>query len=288
MSKKQKIEELQQRLANLKEQKDKLLSEADSLAEKRNKLNERHKILRAEIFELKSKRDEANQKVKELKKARSDTNAKAHEKVEKLKELNQEAKTVLTKIPARSHQDLQRQLENLEWKIQTTSLNLQDEKELVGQVKQVEVQLNIYRKLQQISQRVNEQRTGLKALNTEAKLCHERLTRIAQQGQEIHQKMLTKIEEAKKIRSNADSLHQTLVQTLERLKPIRHEMDEILNEIRKLRGEVREGKEREKRNLEEALRDELEKRAREKLKRGEKLDWEEFQLLAEKGMGAQD
>jgi uncharacterized coiled-coil DUF342 family protein len=44
----------------------------------------------------------------------------------------------------------------------------------------------------------------------------------------------------------------------------------------------------EKTRNEEAMRKEIEKQAREKLKRGEKLNWEEFQILAEKGFGTQD
>jgi len=46
--------------------------------------------------------------------------------------------------------------------------------------------------------------------------------------------------------------------------------------------------EKEKKKKDEALREEFERQAREKLKRGEKLTWQEFQLLAEKGMTAQD
>jgi len=55
-----------------------------------------------------------------------------------------------------------------------------------------------------------------------------------------------------------------------------------------MKGSVRREEEREKKKNEEVLRKKLEKRAREKLKRGEKLTWEEFQILAEKGIGTQD
>jgi len=51
---------------------------------------------------------------------------------------------------------------------------------------------------------------------------------------------------------------------------------------------MREEEEKEKKQSEDELRQAIENRAKEKLKRGEKLSWEEFQLLAEKGISTQD
>jgi uncharacterized coiled-coil DUF342 family protein len=51
-----------------------------------------------------------------------------------------------------------------------------------------------------------------------------------------------------------------------------------------LQGKIRADLQKEKNDNESALRETLEKQAKEKLKRGGKLSWEEFQLLAEKGM----
>ena len=63
---------------------------------------------------------------------------------------------------------------------------------------------------------------------------------------------------------------------------------EIANKLKQLKEEIREEAEKEKKKSEEALREKLEKQAREKLRRGERLTWEEFQLLAEKGITTQD
>jgi uncharacterized coiled-coil DUF342 family protein len=74
------------------------------------------------------------------------------------------------------------------------------------------------------------------------------------------------------------------VQTREKEKPIREEIANVLDQMRQFRGEMREEEAIKKKQSEEAIRSELEQQAREKLKRGEKLTWEEFQLLAEKGI----
>jgi uncharacterized coiled-coil DUF342 family protein len=96
--------------------------------------------------------------------------------------------------------------------------------------------------------------------------------------------MLAKIEESKKIKAEADNLHKTFVQTREKTRPLQEQIAYTLNKMRQLKGEIREEQQKEKKQSEETIRNELEKQAREKLKRGQKLTWEEFQMLAEKGI----
>ncbi|HVP92957.1 MAG TPA: hypothetical protein VMS94_04365, partial [Acidobacteriota bacterium] len=107
-------------------------------------------------------------------------------------------------------------------------------------------------------------------------------------SQQIHAKMLEKIEESKKLKIEADSMHKLFLQTRERAKPIKEEFSEISNQIRMLNAEIKTEESEEKKKNENILREKLERQAREKLKRGERLTWEEFQLLAEKGTTAQD
>jgi uncharacterized coiled-coil DUF342 family protein len=282
------IEELTQKLSALKEQKDKLDIEANIWAEKRNKLNEQSKRLRAEILNFRNERDKLNEKVKELKQQREKAKTEIHEKIEEIKQLNQQIKALTKKKPSKSHQTLQKEVESIDWKIQTTPLNLKEEKELVEKVKQLETQLNIHRKLEQSSHKILELQTGIKTLKTKSRLCHENLTEMAQESQEIHGKMLEKIEELKKIETEADSFHKLFVQTKERTKPLQENTLEISKKLKQMRDEIREEAEKEKKKSEEALREKLEKQAREKMRRGEKLTWEEFQLLAEKGITTQD
>ena len=100
--------------------------------------------------------------------------------------------------------------------------------------------------------------------------------------------MLEKIEDSKKLKEEADSLHKLFLQTREKIRPVQEEILEISAQIKAFREEAEVEEEKEKKKGEEALRERLEKQAREKLRRGEKLSWEEFQLLAEKENVAQD
>jgi uncharacterized coiled-coil DUF342 family protein len=284
----QKIRELDQKLSTLREQRDKLNAEAREWADERDKLNQQIKNLRAEILEIKNKRDKLNEKVKELKQLREQTKREIHKKIEEIKEINQKIKALNKEKPSKSPQVLKKEFESLEWKIQTTPLSLQEEKELVERVKRLEIQLNIHRKIEQLNQKMLELKTGIKALETRRKLHHEKLTETAQKSQEIHERMLGKIGKAKGLKMEADDLHKNFLDARERARSVQRKFREILNQINLLRDEIREGEEKEKKKSEKALREKLEKRAREKVKRGEKLTWEEFQILAEKEIEAQD
>ena len=288
MSEHQSVEEQQKCLTSLKDEKDRFATEAEEATKKRDKLNGKFQTIRAEISGLKVKRDELNQKVQELKQKRAETKAKISEKVEQLKKLRQGAKTLEKKKPRRSQQDLQKEFADTEWKIQTSSLNLQEEKELVERVRRAEVQLNIYRKLEESDKKELELRIEVKALDVEGKACHERLTQIAQSSQETHEKMLHKIEESRRIKAEADSYHQEFIRVLEKIKAIRQEIDAISEQVRQIKAEMREKEVKEKKLNEDSLRSKLGQQAAEKLKRGEKLTWEEFKLLSEKKTETQD
>jgi uncharacterized coiled-coil DUF342 family protein len=288
MSKTQIIEELTKKLSGLKEQKDKLDAEVYEWAEKRNKLNDKVRSLRDEISELRAERDKTNEKVKELKQQRNDTTTRIREEIEEIKKLNQENRELSKKKPSRSHQALQKEVESIDWKIQTTSLTLQEDKELVGRVKELEAQLNVYRKLEQLAQKILELRKETRSLRSENELRHQRLTENAEKSQKIHRNMIGKIEDSKKFKSEADSMHKRFLEAKEKARPMEDELLRVANQIRQLRGEIRVEEEKERKQDQDALRETLERQAREKLKRGEKLTWEEFQLLAEKGVTAQD
>lgn len=288
MTEQKKIEELYQKLSQLTEQREALNSEALDLVEKRNKLNDQFNTVRTQALELKSERDKINENVKWLKQQRSDLNTKFLGKIEEAKKLREQKREMSAKAPRQDFEALQKELEDIEWKIQTTSMDLREEKTHVERVKQLEMQLAAHRKLQKLSKRISVLQAEIDTVQAEGKQSHEKLTGLAQKSQEIHEKMIAKVAKSKKIKAEADGLHQLFIQTREKMKPIQEEIATITSQLKQLRTEVREEAEKEKKKTEETLREKLENQAKEKLKRGEKLNWEEFQVLAEKGMGAQD
>jgi uncharacterized coiled-coil DUF342 family protein len=270
-----------QQLASLREQINKANAETKTYIERRDKLNGKFKKLRQEINELKIERDNLNENVKTLKQQRDEARAQMRLIIEELKTHKQKIAELKKKTPQKSHRELQKEFEDIEWKIQTTTLDMQEEKRLIENVKRLETQLNIYKKIDQHINEIVELQKELETLEKTVDKAHQELTETAKKSQEIHTKMIAQISESKIIKSEADSLHSAYVQAKERVKPLREEFKKLAEQKKKLQDALRKEDEKRKKNAEKALKEKLESQARNKLQRGEKVSWDEFKLLAD-------
>ena len=110
---------------------------------------------------------------------------------------------------------------------------------------------------------------------------YEALKAAAQRSQEFHKEMIIKIEDSKKLRAEANRLHQLFLEAKEKATSIKAEIIQVSNGLRRIKGEIREEEDQKRKQSEESLREKLQAAAKEKLKRGEKLTWDEFKLLNE-------
>ena len=274
---KKKITELRRQLAPLREEHDKLNSEAKERAGKRNALHKQIKKLRAKAYMLKQKRDTLNKRVQELKTLREEANKKRREKHAQILKLRKEIRALVEKKPSRSMDNIKTEIEKLEWKIQTKPLTLKEEKVLIDQIRPLENQLSVYKKLQKLKNNLTELRTEEKELESKAKTYHIKLLELAEQSQELHKEMLEVLNEAGALQGEADKAHQRFLETKQKARSLHQR-------IKLLREELQRIEEENKARHELELRKGVEERALEKLKRGEKLTWEEFKVLAEKGV----
>ncbi len=144
------------------------------------------------------------------------------------------------------------------------------------------------------SKKIAEIRAELKTYQDKADGFHKALTENAKLSQDLHTKMLAKMYELKKIREEATSLHQMFLQSRERIKPLHEEIAKCVLQRQKLFEERQEQfeerkkqfeaakveNEKQKKAKEQEIKEKLGSQVRDKLERGEKLDWREFQLLA--------
>jgi len=273
--------EIDSRLAALDERVRKTSEEIHNLIEKRDKQNEKVRLLQQEIRELKSERDNLNEKVQTFKLMRDETRTKTKNIITDIKARQERIAELRKKTPKASFLQLQKEQEDIEWKIQTTSLDLQEEKRLVEDVKQLEIQMEAYKKKEKLLQKIADLRKELKTLDEKANAFHQELSSSAQKSQEIHQKVITKIDEMKKIRAEADSLHQTYLKARLEVEPLNAELRGLLAQRKRLQQRFKDDDVRKRKASEQALKEKLGSQAKEKLQRGEKLSWDEFQLLAD-------
>jgi uncharacterized coiled-coil DUF342 family protein len=268
-------------IATLRDQINKTNAETQVHIEKRDKLNKQFKKQRSEIHALENERNSLNEKVKTLKQQRDTARARKRTLIEEIIVRSKKIAELKKKKPRKSRSQLDKEIQDIEWKIQTTPLDLQEEKRLVEEIKQLEPQLNIYKKIEQQNKKIAELRKELETLEAKANEHHHELIATAQKSQEFHAIIVTKISEAKNIKREADRLHGAYIQAKEQAKPLYQEMKELTEKKKKLQDATREEDKKQKETAEKNLKEKLESQARDKLQRGEKLSWDEFQLLAD-------
>jgi uncharacterized coiled-coil DUF342 family protein len=275
------IARINSELSALREQANSAGADTKGQVEKRDKLNEKFKKLRQEIRELKNERDNLNEKVKTLKQQRDEARVKIKAHIEQIKAHNERISDLKKKAPRENRREMRKEFDDIEWKIQTTSLDMQEEKRLMERVKQLETQLSVYKKINQHIKAIAELRKALEPFEADAEAAHKELTDIAERSQDIHVKMMGKIEESKEVKAEADSLHGAYVQVREQVRPLREEIKRLMEQKRKLQASVREEDAKRKKSAEQELKEKLGSQAKDKLARGEKVSWDEFRMLAD-------
>jgi uncharacterized coiled-coil DUF342 family protein len=141
--------------------------------------------------------------------------------------------------------------------------------------------LRVHKKIDQHIKAISELRKELEPFEAEADATHRELTETAEISQNIHSKMMTKIDESKEVKVEADSLHGFCIQEREKVRPLREEMKKLTSRKRELQAAMRKEDEKRKKGLEQALKEKISSQAKDKLKRGEKVSWDEFQLFVD-------
>jgi len=127
-------------------------------------------------------------------------------------------------------------------------------------------------------------RTEQRTFGTEAKTVHERLSDLADQSQKLHTQMVGLLEKARELQGEADEAHKNYVDARQQAQEKHEKFVELMGQIKAIQQELKESADKHKANRQDELKQQLEEKALAKLKNGEKLLWEEFQILAEKGL----
>ena len=282
------IAAINQQLSSLEKQIDTAKIEERKLIEKRDKLNDEFRKIRQEINELRKERDSLNEKVQDLKMLRDETHSKIHASVEETKRITEKIEELKKKVPKRSNSDLQEELDAIEWKIQTTSLDLEEEKKLIETVKQLEKQLSAYKKIEKQRKKIIKLRNNIDTLSQQGDVFHNQLQGIVSRSQELHSKMLARILESKRIKAEADSVHSAYVQTREKTEPANLRYRGLLEQRKMLQILLKREEETKQKGKQQELKEKIVSEARAKLQKGEELSWDEFQLLSEDDSQAQN
>jgi len=252
-----------------------------AFVEKRNKLNMKFDELRQEIRQKKIERDKLNDKVKILKEKRSNLHFEIKKKVEAIKKYRKKIDVIKGKLFRRNGQDLIKEFEKLEWKIQTTTLKLDEERELVEKVKILGTQISKYKKIDEQNLKIRKLSAEIQKFQQEAHKTHIELIELAKKSQEIHVIISSKIDELKISKDKADKHHRAYLDIKEHSIPLQTKSRELSQKKRELLNKLEEKEKNRRKETEKKLKKKIKSEAQAKIKNKEKLSWDEFKLLTE-------
>jgi uncharacterized coiled-coil DUF342 family protein len=291
---------VREQLQKLREQANTANVQINKFIENRNQLNEQVKRAREEIAGQKTERDGINVKVKELKQQRDAIRAQSAPITAAINGVKDKIAELKKKLPRESQRELQEEHDAIEWKISTTSLDLQEEKILIENVKQLEILLSGYKKIDVQRNKIKDLIAQRKVFDEQADVVHKEVTDLAKKSQDIHSVIVEKSNAVKISRAQADSAHQSFVKTKEELTPLYEKITELSMQMRGLNEAIMEENKARRAAYEEesklkqqsvmerqqatklkeqAIKEKLEAEAKVKLQKGEKLSWNEFQLV---------
>lgn len=274
--------ELDEEISELKVEIDRLSDEAREFVERRNTIHERMRELRLEAAKLRGERDTLNDEVRNLKIILGELKKSYHEKLNALNELKQRIRNHFKTKPAEKEEYLKREISEIEWKIQTSSLSLEEENRLIKRIRFLETQLAFYRNLEKMRGEVVLLKEQMKKLRDEIAFCRNKIAENIAKSQKLHERMMEHFSEIDKLRHEADRMHKMYLEIREKISSLRLKYADLLGQISALKKIIRK-EERKKTEAAAALRGKIEREALEKLKRGEKISFEEFKILAERG-----
>jgi uncharacterized coiled-coil DUF342 family protein len=302
------LTENQKTITNINQQVDKIKQQINDgntqikkAIEKRDNLHEKVRKAREEINQLKVERDNLNERVKLLKGQRDAVRANMAPINDEMNAIKEKIEELKKKLPPRvNHRELQKQHDAIEWKIATTSLDLKEEKELIEQVKALEIQLSGFKKIDVQYKKMKELQEHRKNFDLQADGYHKELTELAKKSQDLHAVMIDKVNAMKRDKTEADALHQEFIKTKEQNNLLYAQMRLLIAQSTGIRANIREQgmvrrkeadakwkeeqakrkEEQEKRAVKEKeLKEKIGSQAREKLARGEEVSWDEYQLM---------
>ena len=270
-----------------------LQSELEVNYDRLNKLRDRKNEILAKLSELqeiaissKVARDEKNKLIAEKKAIRDQLHKEKAEVSDKIKELVEKKRVIITNAKE-PEEDLVRELKEITWKYQTTTLSLDEDRKAVQQIAILEKKLAYFKRTTNLNQDIGRLRSSFNDLKEKANVTHK----------EIH----TQAEESKKNHDNLINAHEEGSTLVEELNGIRAEMTSIWDGIQKSKVQLSDARVKfdvaktvamqqkaqklaEQSKLIINRRSELAGKETEKLKKGERVTFEEFgALLEEKG-----
>jgi uncharacterized coiled-coil DUF342 family protein len=199
----------------------------------------------------------------------------------KAKEIEKVLRKFEKEVPHESGRALKKDLDHIEWRLQTERLSREEEKRLVEYIKKLEIKLHLWEKAYKTRQELNGLLVEAKSLKDELDGMREikksAITKLRTQKEALHNIFMVKhqlMQEDREIKQDIDEIKKNLDNTDAELSKLKESKSKILQ--KKRMDEEASIKAKEKSLLEEAR-----SKAKDRLTKGKSLSWDEFKILLE-------
>ena len=282
------IRELERQIRIWRKKREELNSQVIEKTKIRNQKNEEVKELIKQANESKELRDEFNSKISELKAQKQVIDAQLKE-TEKVHE-ETESKLEPVEIPKNMNSQLkryQRELKDLEWKLQTQSLNIEDERRLVDRIADLDEKIEGLSEFKNLSHDRVKAYQNLRRLRNHMYKTIREMNGYVKESRTYHKAMVELFSRANIIRKEADSIHADIQKVKTQADLIHSEFVEKLklkrslsNKIKRYAQRIQEDqKTRETKALKEKSTNVLQK-----TKDGKKISFDDFKSLIDLGL----
>ncbi|MFX1516505.1 MAG: coiled-coil protein [Promethearchaeota archaeon] len=289
-----KISNMEAMARDIKQKREGFNRKVTSIANKRNLLNEQVKELIKTAKEEREKRDNCNETIAKIKEKKLLLLKEVEGFEEQAKRLDQQLNGIQEKkVQPKRRSDLsarkiRRSIQELEWKIQTTSnLSIAEERDIVEKIARLEQKFRevhetdvVARDLKTILSRINVLKARFRGLENE-------LRSQARESRFHHKTMIQAFKNADILRKQADELHAQFLESKEQANSIHNDYLNYIREISHLRQEINKNKQKFRAAQDAQRREKIEEKtedAKKKFEEGRKLSFEEFRTLIDKGL----
>jgi len=281
-----KLAEISKLTETLREKRDELNTSVQELAKERDRLNALVAEWLVKAREHRDKRDEYNRKVAELKQKRDEVHQQLQEKIGAREESEDAAQRIQKDISAPAHV-LRRKIRDLDWTLQTSVLELKQEREIIEQIAELEAELKVAEDALEKQKESARTRTEIDDLRLLMNAHHTTVLEFARLSQEENQQMIEAYAEVDALRKQADDAHRKYLEIRREADEMHQRFIEARQENGRLKKEISEVRIRHRVEKLHELEERLEQKASEaleKFKRGNRLTMEEFSILMKRGL----
>ncbi|MFW9983618.1 MAG: coiled-coil protein [Candidatus Odinarchaeota archaeon] len=253
--------------------------------DRRDELRAEAPQIHDEISVQRDARDELNVEVQRQKELRDKETDRARELQDELNELRGKRRGPEEYV---SLEDMQREFRELEWKQQTTSLTVDEEKAVIEEMERLSKAIastpKDTPKPADLTEEMEKRWQEIQEARNKAQEHHEKMVGLVEEAQLRHKSVIQLSQNLDPARTEAGEAHQMYVQCLQEADEMRERLDELREQELTLKAQldtIRKSRKETRREREKAAMERLAEQARTKQQSGQKLTLQEMRALME-------